>query len=150
MALSFLVVATIAVALAHSVGGCDDGGGYGGYGRGYGGGGWSDCAQYTTCAACTPVQGCGWCESSNGSGLCAGDPNACGGAQQFSWTWDPSGCRVTADASVVTSGSDAGHVEPSGGDAGPAADSASGDAGGEDAGPGDAGDAAAADAGTGH
>jgi hypothetical protein len=138
--LGLCVAATLGVGLAPSLEGCDDGGRYDhNYG---GGGGWAECEQYTTCGACTPVSGCGWCQASDGTGLCADDPSACAGAQQFSWTWDPSGCRVTADASVVT-------MAPEGGgktapDAGPSGDATadagtSNDAGSNDAGSNDAG-----------
>lgn len=66
------------------------------------GGGWatpstSPCALYTSCAACTPVSGCGWCFDSNGVGECAPDPDSCA-TPAFSWTWDPDGCRTTAAA----------------------------------------------------
>lgn len=61
----------------------------------------ADCSRFTSCGACTPVLGCGWCSTSSGSGICTDQPNDCASAQQFSWTWEPSGCRAGADASVV-------------------------------------------------
>jgi hypothetical protein len=58
------------------------------------------CRSYSSCDTCTPVLGCGWCTAPNGSGVCSPDPDDCP-TQEFSWTWNPSGCRVAADASVV-------------------------------------------------
>ena len=58
------------------------------------------CYQYTSCAACTPVLGCGWCDKADGTGMCADDPNDCAAASTFRWTWEPTGCHVTADAGV--------------------------------------------------
>jgi hypothetical protein len=58
------------------------------------------CSQFTTCGTCTPQNGCGWCYDSDGTGTCAADPDECS-TPAFSWTWDPDGCRVAADASVV-------------------------------------------------
>jgi hypothetical protein len=60
------------------------------------------CPQFASCEACTPVLGCGWCYNGDGTGACAAGPSACSPAP-FTWTWNPSGCRVTADASVVPS-----------------------------------------------
>jgi hypothetical protein len=60
----------------------------------------ADCTRYTTCGTCTPVVGCGWCTSADGTGACASDPDYCTG-KAFSWTWEPTGCRVAADASAV-------------------------------------------------
>ena len=81
------------------VGACNDhgtsGGGRTAYGNAYVG-----CSQYTSCEACTPVNGCGWCDKVDGTGMCADDPNDCASASAFRWTWDPMGCRVTADAGV--------------------------------------------------
>jgi len=59
------------------------------------------CAQLTTCGTCTPVIGCGWCYDSDGTGLCAADPDECP-TPSFSWTWNESGCRVAADAGVTS------------------------------------------------
>ena len=88
--------------LASTLGGCED--------RGFRGDGISQrasaCAQMTSCDTCTPVVGCGWCFHGNGGGSCVADPDQCGG-QQFSWTWEPNGCRVGADASTIEI--DAGH-----------------------------------------
>jgi hypothetical protein len=84
------------------------------------------CRQYTTCSACTPVSGCGWCYLANGTGRCAGDPDECARSTEFAWTWDPSGCYVGADADVVATDAaaayeDVGVVEaqPSDGEATP-------------------------------
>jgi hypothetical protein len=60
-----------------------------------------DCSQYVSCGTCTPIAGCGWCYG-GGAGMCASDPNDCASSTEFTWTWDPGGCRVAADASVVT------------------------------------------------
>src|SRR5580700_1901299 len=59
------------------------------------------CSAFVSCETCTPANGCGWCYDSNGTGTCAASPDECP-TLAFSWTWDPSGCRVTADASVIT------------------------------------------------
>jgi hypothetical protein len=66
------------------------------------------CGAYTTCGTCTPVVGCGWC-GEGASGMCTASPDECTG-QTFDWTWDPNGCRVEADASVVST-SDAGTTD---------------------------------------
>ena len=58
------------------------------------------CQQSTSCEACTPLPGCGWCYKEDGTGMCADDPNDCAASTSFRWTWEPTGCRVTADASV--------------------------------------------------
>jgi hypothetical protein len=78
---------------------CDDGddSGYA-YGGGESPARW--CAHYPTCGSCTPVDGCGWCQTGVGEGMCAADPNECAGSSAFSWTWDPSGCFPTTDASA--------------------------------------------------
>jgi hypothetical protein len=55
------------------------------------------CRQYASCGTCTPVLGCGWCFDSDGTGECVSTPAACS-TPVFSWTWNPSGCRVPADA----------------------------------------------------
>ncbi len=116
-------------------GGCDDAGG---------GDGWDDgvpvapphdaCHLYASCGACTPVEGCGWCYDSNGAGQCASDPDFCA-TQEFTWTWDPSGCRVEADAGIS--------IEPADAGAPPEADSGGGDDAevfADDGGAGDASD----------
>jgi hypothetical protein len=57
------------------------------------------CAQFTTCGACTPVPGCGWCFHGT-SGVCTTDPDQCAQVtSEFTWTWDPTGCP-DVDASV--------------------------------------------------
>ena len=65
----------------------------GGYAYGY----HDACHQFASCGTCTPVDGCGWCFDSNGTGMCAASPDECA-TPVFSWTWNPSGCRVPADA----------------------------------------------------
>jgi len=63
----------------------------------------SPCEQLTSCATCTPVLGCGWCQAGD-KGLCAEDPNACARAASFSWTWELATCPAELDA-----GADADH-----------------------------------------
>jgi hypothetical protein len=90
----------LATAVALPLGACsgDDSGGYYDYGPPVG------CGQYTTCGACTPVPGCGWCFNATG-GVCTTDPHACAQVtSEFTWTWDPSGCP---DADVRVAPSDA-------------------------------------------
>jgi hypothetical protein len=90
-----LAVGVVAVAAAA----CDDRSGD--YPPGaYGGGGAYGCGQYSTCGSCTPVNGCGWCQTPTGEGLCTADPDNCANVPEFSWTWDPQGCHTFADASV--------------------------------------------------
>jgi hypothetical protein len=91
----------IGVLLASSVGlalaSCDNGSwGTVSYGSG-GSGGY--CSANTSCGTCTPVDGCGWCAAPNGTGVCAPDPDDCP-TLEFTWTWDPNGCRVVAEASI--------------------------------------------------
>lgn len=87
----------MAAVIALGLGACD--GNHDEYGMS-GGRSSADCSQHTTCGTCTPVVGCGWCFNGNGVGSCAADPDACKGSA-FSWTWEPTGCRVSADASTV-------------------------------------------------
>jgi hypothetical protein len=93
----------IAFASASSIGlliaACDVGGSWGYGGSGGYGGGTSTCSANTTCGTCTPISGCGWCTAPSGQGVCASDPDDCP-TEQFTWTWDPNGCRVAADAGV--------------------------------------------------
>jgi hypothetical protein len=90
----------VALAGALVVGACNGGddssASFGGYSA-YGGNG---CQQFSSCSACTPVAGCGWCFDSDGSGMCAASPDQCA-TPAFSWTWNPSGCRIAADASTA-------------------------------------------------
>ncbi len=82
----------------HGHGGMGGMGGGGGPGVDYAGA----CEAYTTCDTCTPVLGCGWCFQSDGTGTCASGPARCSG-QEFSWTWEPSGCGTsTADGGTPT------------------------------------------------
>ncbi len=93
----FLAVTLAASAIALGLAACDSGYyGHDYYGHGYG----DPCQQFTSCGTCTPVMGCGWCTTANGS-ACLSDPDECAGAQQFSWTWEPSGCTYAPDASVT-------------------------------------------------
>jgi hypothetical protein len=55
------------------------------------------CLQFASCGTCTPISGCGWCFDSDGTGMCASGPGACA-TSASRWTWDPSGCRVAAEA----------------------------------------------------
>jgi len=97
-----LGAALLAAMIALGVGACDARSDYyDGYGSS------SSCAAYTSCQTCTPVLGCGWCMNGNGTGTCAPGPDYCTG-QQFSWTWEPTGCHVPADASTSSdAGTDA-------------------------------------------
>jgi hypothetical protein len=81
-------------AVAFALGACQGDNSSGGWGVGP-----YACGQYTTCGTCTPVPGCGWCYDSNGTGQCVAGPDQCA-TPAFSWTWNPSGCRVPADAST--------------------------------------------------
>jgi hypothetical protein len=54
------------------------------------------CEQLTSCATCTPVLGCGWCQSGD-KGLCTSDPDRCAGVASFSWTWEPAFCPAAPD-----------------------------------------------------
>jgi hypothetical protein len=126
-----LTAALTALLLAIALGACDDGSqddpGYGYASSGV------DCSQYASCGTCTPVLGCGWCYNGNGAGTCASDPDRCTGSQ-FSWTWEPTGCRVAADASAVgvDAGAESGADAALDGDAAPASDAApSSDAAGD-------------------
>ena len=58
------------------------------------------CGSYASCAACTPVGGCGWCFSSGPHGACSSDPDTCAQGPTR-WTWNPSGCLELAHPSVV-------------------------------------------------
>jgi hypothetical protein len=82
---------------ALSLGACEGDGSTSSGGAGYA---YAACNQYASCEACTPIQGCGWCYKDDGAGVCADDPNDCATATSFRWTWEPTGCRVTADAGV--------------------------------------------------
>lgn len=64
---------------------------------------YSGCNQYPSCETCTPAAGCGWCDKNDGTGICADDPNDCAASTVFRWTWEPSGCRIFADAGVNAS-----------------------------------------------
>jgi hypothetical protein len=68
---------------------------------------YSDCRKLTSCEPCTLALGCGWCVDTSGRGQCADQPNACPG-QQFSWTWEVSGCGTGTDAGRDAAPSDAG------------------------------------------
>jgi hypothetical protein len=78
------------------------------------------CGEQTSCGSCTPIEGCGWCQTGVGQGMCAADPNECAGSTAFSWTWDPSGCFPTTDAAAASDASvaDASTVIPLSDDAG--------------------------------
>ena len=94
-----VVAALTASAIALLVFACDDGG-YFDDSYGYSNGGQVFCPQYDSCETCTPVVGCGWCFTSDGRGTCHSGPDRCEGTA-FGWTWETTGCRVSADASVA-------------------------------------------------
>jgi hypothetical protein len=87
-----------------------------GYGDGNGGPhhGGARCRELTTCGACTPVLGCGWC-SSGSKGLCTDEPNDCANVSSFTWTWELDFCPAADDAGTVR---DVGRTEPTSDDAG--------------------------------
>ncbi|HEY2731070.1 MAG TPA: hypothetical protein VGK52_14095 [Polyangia bacterium] len=60
------------------------------------------CAQFSSCATCTPVLGCGWCQAGS-KGLCAPDPDSCSRVASFSWTWDLAFCPAELDAGLAAS-----------------------------------------------
>jgi hypothetical protein len=96
----FLGTALLASAVAIALGACGDDSTDVGYAYGAGSSGsTTNCSAYTTCGSCTPVTGCGWCFNTGG-GACATDPDSCGDASEFTWTWEPSGCPGV-DASVA-------------------------------------------------
>jgi hypothetical protein len=91
-------IALLGVALL--AGACDDGG----YGYAYGPPPRRvACGAFSTCATCTPQNGCGWCFSVT-TGLCVDDPSDCPAASTTGWTWEPTGCRAPLDASAVVVG----------------------------------------------
>jgi len=82
--------------------GCDAGGYYdNGYGAAYD---YGYCRQYGSCDECTPIYGCGWCTYGQRQGVCLGNPDECR-TQQFTWTWEPRGCGLLADAGSTASDS---------------------------------------------
>lgn len=60
------------------------------------------CEAQTTCGACTPILGCGWCQYEDGTGSCATGPEGCR-ELAFRWNWEPTDCPVPAatDAGVT-------------------------------------------------
>ncbi len=105
------LVATSVALAALVLGACESNSddGFAGYSAYYDG-----CRQFTSCGTCTPVNGCGWCFDSDGTGMCAASPDECA-TPVFSWTWNPSGCRVPA--SVGAAPLDAAPAPPPGDDA---------------------------------
>jgi hypothetical protein len=81
------------------LGACEDDSGAGGADYAYGGF-HDECHAFLSCGTCTPIEGCGWCFDSDGTGLCASSPDECT-TPAFGWTWNPSGCRIPADASTT-------------------------------------------------
>jgi hypothetical protein len=73
---------------------CESTDGY--YGQPQGGYQPFSCEQLTSCATCTPVLGCGWCQSGD-KGLCTSEPDRCAGAASFSWTWELAFCPAAPD-----------------------------------------------------
>jgi len=88
------------------------------------------CGQLTTCGACTPVLGCGWCWSGD-KGLCASQPNDCASAMSFDWTWESSGCPTGPAASSGDAGTslDARTSSEAGTDVATSSDAAANDGG---------------------
>jgi hypothetical protein len=68
------------------------------------------CGQFTSCASCTPVLGCGWC-SMGSKGACVDQPNACANVASFSWTWELDGCPAAGDTGTADGGADAGTTD---------------------------------------
>jgi hypothetical protein len=68
------------------------------------------CGQFTSCATCTPVLGCGWC-SMGTKGACVDQPNACANVENFYWTWELDGCPGAGDAGAAGGGPDAGATD---------------------------------------
>jgi hypothetical protein len=127
---TFLAGTATASFIALALAACESDGG-GSVSSGTGGGPSPDdsCSQYTSCGACTPVTGCGWCYNADGTGNCAASPDECTTwSSSFTWTWNPSGCYVAADAAVAprsdgASGTD-GELDVNRGDGAPSSDAA--------------------------
>ena len=104
-----LAVGTLVGAILSSVGGCgpadDSSYSYGSYGGSYGS---PDCSQYTSCAACTPLVGCGWCAYPDGTGTCASGPDNC----TTEWIWEPNFCSAASDAGPSVGDATAGDATP--------------------------------------
>ena len=84
------------------------------------------CERFTSCATCTPVLGCGWCQVGT-KGRCTSDPDRCARAQSFTWTWELAFCPAEADGGAASWVG-----TPPLGDAAPSSDGASsGDASGD-------------------
>jgi Plexin repeat len=99
--MKYRLLASMVAALC--LGSCIDGsdGAYGpppGSGEGH-----PRCERFTSCATCTPVLGCGWCQSGT-KGMCASEPNRCGDAPSFSWTWELAYCPAEPDAGSASGG----------------------------------------------
>jgi hypothetical protein len=60
------------------------------------------CNEFASCGACTPVNGCGWCDGRCVSGI-AGGPST--GVCASPWVWLPSGCAGDASAPPTDVGS---------------------------------------------
>jgi hypothetical protein len=93
--------------------GCDSPFDGGGYSQQRAHGQRSFCSQFTTCGTCTPVLGCGWCQAGS-KGLCAEDPNACEGAESFSWSWESATCPGAVDGGARDGAVDATAAEHAG------------------------------------
>jgi hypothetical protein len=65
------------------------------------------CEQFTSCGTCTPVLGCGWCQSGD-KGICTSNPDSCAGVASFSWTWELAFCPAELDGGASAS-ADAAH-----------------------------------------
>ncbi len=82
------------------------------------------CEAQTSCDACTPILGCGWCQYEDGSGSCATGPEACK-QLAFRWNWEPVACPATGPSDGGVAPVDA----PPTGDASPATDAGPADTG---------------------
>jgi hypothetical protein len=61
------------------------------------------CEQLSSCATCTPVLGCGWCQSGD-KGICVADPDQCARVASFSWTWELAFCPAEPDGGADAHG----------------------------------------------
>jgi hypothetical protein len=69
------------------------------------------CEQLSSCATCTPVLGCGWCQSGD-KGLCTSEPNRCADVETFSWTWELAFCPAELDGGADARGAAPLHGAP--------------------------------------
>jgi hypothetical protein len=95
------------------------------------------CERFTSCATCTPVLGCGWCQSGD-KGMCTSAPNHCADAVTFSWTWELAYCPAEPDAGTAGWSSVPPNPSPDGG--APQAEAGASTPGDSGVGPSDASD----------